>query len=185
MFEWMINLASAFSTGALGDMFLKWEQAGFFSYLLPFLLLFSLVFGILTRVQIFKDNKIVNGIIALTVAIMALQFDFVPNFFSQIFPRLGVGLAIILVIFIIIGLFTDSKNNAINYVLFGIAIIVIGLILIKSSGAVGWQSGSWWGDNWQMIVGAVFLVIIVSVIVGSSSPKPKPDVIFEPQWVKK
>ena len=32
--------------GTIGDMFSVWEQAGFFSYLLPFLLIFALVFGI-------------------------------------------------------------------------------------------------------------------------------------------
>ena len=63
------------------------------------MLIFALVFGILIKTQIFKDNKAVNGIIALAVAFMALQFDFVPTFFAQIFPRLGIGLAIILGIF--------------------------------------------------------------------------------------
>lgn len=85
MLKEMIILASGFPTGVLGDMLSKWEAAGFFSYLLPFLLLFSLVFGILTRVQIFKDNKMINGFIALAVALMALQFDFVPAFHSSSF----------------------------------------------------------------------------------------------------
>ena len=81
----ILQSAVSFPSGALGDFLSKWEQAGFFSYLLPFLLIFALVFGILTRVKIFKDNKVVNGIIALAVALMALQFNFVPQFFSQIF----------------------------------------------------------------------------------------------------
>jgi len=171
MFKEMIMFESAFSSGALGEMFSTWEAAGFFSYLLPFLLLFALIFGILTRIQIFKDNKVVNGIIALVVSIMSLQFDFVPNFFSQIFPRLGVGLAVVLVVLIVVGLFADPKNNAVNYVLLGIAVITIGLVLVQSAGALGWQSGSWWGDNWQMIVGAIFLFVVIAIIVGSASPK--------------
>jgi hypothetical protein len=181
MFQEMIMLASAFPTGALGELLAKWESAGFFSYLLPFLLLFSLVFGILTRVQIFKDNKMINGIIALAVALMALQFDFVPTFFSQIFPRLGVGLAIILGVLIIVGLFADPKSAAVNYVLLGVGVITIGLILIQSAGAVGWQSGAWWGENWQMIVGAIFLFIVVAMIIGSANPK-NPAVKYEPIW---
>ncbi|MEK6827230.1 MAG: hypothetical protein AABX99_01980 [Nanoarchaeota archaeon] len=102
MFKEMIFLqsASAFPSGVLGDLLAKWEQAGFFSYLLPFLLIFALIFGILLKLNIFKDNKMVNGIIALSVSLMSLQFGFVPDFFSQIFPRVGVGLAIILAIFL-------------------------------------------------------------------------------------
>ncbi|VVB83480.1 Uncharacterised protein [uncultured archaeon] len=164
----VLQTSSAFPSGAIGDLLNKWEESGFFSYLLPFLLIFALVFGILTKVNIFKDNKVVNGIIALAVSLMSLQFSFVPQFFSQIFPRLGVGLAIILAILILVGLFIDKNNNAINYVLLAIGVIVFGMVLIQSAGAVGWQSGQWWEDNWQTIIGALFLIILVVVIIGSS-----------------
>lgn len=184
MFKEMIVFAtaSAFPSGILGDMLSKWGAAGFFSYLLPFLLIFALVFGILTRVQIFKENKMVNGIIALSVALMALQFNFVPTFFSQIFPRLGIGLAIILGVMIIVGLFADPKSPAVNYVLLGIGVITIGLILIQSAGAVGWQSGEWWGENWQMIIGAIFLFILVSIIIGGANPKKNEKIEFLGPW---
>jgi hypothetical protein len=182
MFQEMIFLASdsAFPSGAIGDLLSKWEAAGFFSYLLPFLLIFALVFGILTKVNIFKDNKAVNGIIALAVALMSLQFSFVSNFFAQIFPRLGVGLAIILGILIIVGLFMDPASNAINYVLLGIGVIVFGAILIQSASATGWAAGQWWQDNWQVIVGAVFLIIVLVVIIGSSGSKNKPITPYNP-----
>ncbi len=182
MLHGVIILASysAFSGGALGDFLSKWEQAGFFSYLLPFLLIFALVFGILTRIQIFKDNKVVNGIIALAVALMALQFEFVPAFFSEIFPRIGIALAIILGILIVLGLFADPKSNLINYVLLGVGVITIGAVLIQSAGAAGWQSGQWWGDNWQLVVGAIVLFILIAVIIGSASPKGKEPPPYTP-----
>jgi hypothetical protein len=174
------------SGGALGDFFSKWEEAGLFSYLLPFLLIFALVFGILTRVQIFKDNRVVNGIIALAVALMALQFDFVPSFFSQIFPRLGVALAIILGLMIIVGLFMDPNSNLINYFLLGIGVITVGIVLIQSAGAVGWQSGTWWQDNWQLVIGAIVLFILVAVIIGSATPKKErgPPPQYNPSWTR-
>src|SRR3989344_2042976 len=99
----------AFSGGSIGNLLSQWEQLGVFSYVLPFLLLFSLIFGILSRANIFKENKGINATIALAVALMALQFNAVPRFFSDIFPRLGIGLSVILVGLILIGLFTDSK----------------------------------------------------------------------------
>ena len=186
MFQEMIFLASgsAFSSGTIGDLLSKWEQAGFFTYLLPFLLIFALVFGILTKINIFKDNKMVNGIIALAVALMSLQFSFVSDFFVQIFPRLGVGLAIILAVLILVGLFMDSESKAINYVLLGIAVIVFGSILIQSAVATGWESGQWWQDNWQTIIGAIFLIVVVIVIIGSSGSKTKQSVPFNPNLWK-
>jgi len=187
MLNGVFVLASAiFPSGGLGDLLTKWEEAGFFSYLLPFLLIFALVFGILTRVKIFKDNRVVNGIIALAVALMALQFSFVPDFFSQIFPRVGVALAIILGIMIIVGLFADPNSNLINYILLGVGVISIGIVIIQSAGAVGWQSGQWWSENWAIVVGAIVLFILIAVIIGSASPrdKGKEPVVFKPFWTR-
>jgi len=178
MLEGMIILASYSSlsgNGAIADLLSKWEQIGFFSYLLPFMLIFALVFGILTKVNVFKENKMINGIIALAVAMMALQFDFVPTFFAQIFPRLGVGLAILLGILIMVGLFMDPDSSMVNYFLLGIGVLVIGLVFIQSAGELGWASGHWWEENWQMIVGAVFILILVAVIIGGSKSKKDKD----------
>ena len=158
-----------FEGEAIGDMLSQWEQAGFFSYLLPFLLIFALVFGLLTQTRIFKDNKAINGIIAFVVGLMALQFEFVPRFFSEIFPRLGVGLAILLLILIFIGMFADPDSNAVMYSMLGIGAIIVIVILIQTAGAVGWSSGWWWQENWPMVAGVVVILAFIAVIVGGSS----------------
>jgi peptidoglycan/LPS O-acetylase OafA/YrhL len=174
MLQGMIMLASStlVSGGALGDFLSKWEEAGLFSYLLPFLIIFAMIFGILTKMKIFKESKAVNAIIALAVALMALQFGFVTDFFSQIFPRLGVGLAIILGVLIVTGLFADKDSNVINYVLLGIGVITIAIVIVQSAGALGWSSGQWWQDNWQLVVGAIVIFILVAIVIGSN-PNPK------------
>src|SRR3990167_5223415 len=97
MFNGVIFLATyGFNGGTFGNLLSQWEQLGVFSYVLPFLLIFALVFGILMRTKIFEENKGINGIIALSTALMALQFNFVPIFFSDIFPKLGIGISVIL-----------------------------------------------------------------------------------------
>jgi hypothetical protein len=164
----MLDVASAFGGGVVGDLLNKWQEMGFFSYLLPFMLIFALVFGILTRTQIFKDNKAVNGIIALAVAFMSLQFDFVPAFFAQIFPRVGVGLAIILGIFIIVGLFVDPESKMINYILLGIGVLIIGIIILQSATGAGWQSADFWAKYFPAIILGVVILLFIFVVVGSA-----------------
>jgi hypothetical protein len=179
----MLQTAGLFGSGVIGDLLSKWEEMGFFSYVLPFMLIFALVFGILVRVKIFKENKMVNGIIALAVALMALQFNFVPLFFSQIFPRVGVALSIILGIMIVIGLFMDPDSKAVNYFLLGVGVLIVGLILIQSAGALGWASGQWWEENWQMVVGGVFILIIVALIIGGSKHAADKST-YVPMWAR-
>ncbi len=173
MIESVINFAFyGYSGGAIGDMLLVWQEAGFFAYLLPFLLIFALIFGILSRIHLFKENKFINGIIAFAVGLMALQFSFVPQFFSEIFPRLGIGLAILLIILILAGMFIDPDSNGMMYSLLGIGGVIIVVILVQTAGAVGWSSGYWWSANWPVVAGAVFILVIIGIIVGASSDKP-------------
>jgi hypothetical protein len=161
----------SFYGGSIGDLLASWEQAGVFSYMLPFLLIFALVFGILTRVQVFKDNRAINGIIALVVGLLALQFDLVPIFFSEVFPRLGVALSVILALLILVGLFVDPDNKAVGYGLLGIALIIFIIVIVQTAGWVGWQSGFFWYDNWPAILGVLAFFGLLIAIIASVGPK--------------
>lgn len=165
--ESVMFLASyGYYNGVFGEMLNEWEQMGIFSYALPFLLIFALVFGILEKVKIFKDNKAINGVIALVIGLLALQYDFVPMFFSQLFPRLGVGLSIILVILILTGLFINPKNKGLMNGLFFGSLIIAAAVLIFTSGSVGWQGGYWFYDNWKEIVYFVAFIAAIGAIIG-------------------
>ena len=75
-----------------------WANLGFFDYVLPFLLIFAIVFGVLNAIKIFgKENKGINAIIAVAVGLLSLQWGFVPQFFSEVFPRTGVALAVVFI----------------------------------------------------------------------------------------
>ncbi len=187
MFKEMIVLATSgnFGTGIIGDLLNKWEQVGFFDYLLPFMLVFALVFGILVKTKIFKDNKMVNGIIALAVALMSLQFGFVSQFFAEIFPRVGIGLIIILGLLITVGLFMDPESRIINYILLGVGVLVFYFVLVQSAGATGWTSGDWLSENWGNILAGVLVVIFVIAMINSQSPKPPlPTHPYKGYWAK-
>jgi hypothetical protein len=184
LIEVIMLQTAGFDSGVIGELLTKWQEMGFFSYLLPFMLIFALVFGILTRTQIFKDNKAVNGIIALAVAFMSLQFDFVPAFFAQIFPRVGIGLAIILGIFIIVGLFIDPKSKMINYILLGIGVLIIGLIILQSASGVGWQSAEFWTKYFPAIILGVVILLFIFVVIGSSTKGQSKSEDYNPTYSK-
>ncbi len=157
--------------GDIGNILAEWERLGIFSYALPFLLIFALVFGILSRVQIFKDNKGINSIIALVVGLMALQFEFVPRFFAEIFPRLGVGLSIILVALILVGLFFEPKSNLIMFIL---AAIIFLVIVVQSFGDFGTSGGEFLAENWpNLLVGALIVTAVIVVIGGGGKKENK------------
>ena len=168
----MLASVGVADSGAFSDVFSQWEQIGIFSHVLPFLLIFALVFGILTKVKLFKENKAINAIIALVVGLMAIQFSFVSVFFANIFPRVGVALIGILALFIVVGIFIDPDHPAINWILLSIAVIVFVIVIVQTAGTLGFSMGDWWKNNWPtvIIIGAV--VALVVAVIASTTNKP-------------
>jgi len=170
-----------FRGGDIGNILAQWQAAGVFSYALPFLLIFALTFGLLIRVGLFttkdasgeRPNKSINAIIALSVSLMALQFDFVSLFFSEIFPRFGVALSVILVILILGGLFMPMGNKGFSWILILVVMVIIGIVIFQSLESFGYNAGYWWRNNLGSLLGwAVLIGLIIAVVAGSTSSEP-------------
>lgn len=172
MLEGLINVAWAgvYSGGSFGDLLYQWEQMGMFAYILPFLLIFAIVFGILEKTKIF-DAQGINAIISIVVGLMALQFQLVSVFFAEIFPRLGVGLSVILVILILLGMFIPPNKEWATYGLFGIAAIVAIIVVGKSLSFVGWTTGGWWSYNWVSVATVVGILAVIGFVVAPKGGK--------------
>lgn len=156
-------------------LLMQWESYGLFDYLLPFLLIFALVYGILSQTQAFSENNAVHLTIALVLAILALRLGFVQSFFMEVFPRFAVALAVILVVVILMAAFvpTDYKKGwSIGiYVLGGVAAL---LVIFNSFSALGFFGSNWWNEWGALIVGALFIVgLIIAISVSGKNKAPK------------
>jgi hypothetical protein len=157
----------------------QWQAEGIFDFVLPFLLIFAFTFGILEKTKILGDkNKGINVIIAVAVGFLILQTEVVPQFFRELFPQLGVALAIIFSLLILIYLFLDSDQSKRTGWDAGLAAVgaVIGFIIVmRAIGNTAFGSGfsfSW--DQWiGYIVGAVLLVGVI-IAVANSGDKSRP-----------
>jgi len=173
MLEGLISLVSYGYSGAVGNLFSQLETVGVFSFLLPILLIFSLIYGVLSRIKIFESNQALNAIIALAVSLMAMQSATLSNFFAIISPQLGVGLVILLVVMIMVGMFFP-KEAWVVYVVFGIAAIITINILLNTAEMVGSSWYGWWLQWKSLIITLVIIGIVLSVIV-SSTKKDKTE----------
>lgn len=159
------------------DVLNTWADMGIFAYVLPFLLVFALVFGILWKSKILGDNRGVIVVIALTVGLLSLQFDQVPMFFATIFPYAGIGMAILLVALILIGLFARDPNEkwfTVTFVSIGglIALIVILSALVENE---WWGSGGWfWTLYWESIVWGLIIIGLLLLIIFASARSNTP-----------
>jgi len=140
------------ATGVL-QMLQNW---GIIDGLLPFLLIFTLMFGVLQKVKVFKkttaagevgDNKI-NGIIAAIIAaliviphvlggIYPVGYDPI-NIINQMLPSAGILLVAILLVLMMLGLVggkTEKESGWMTWVV----TIAIGILLLSIVSAI-WPS---------------------------------------------
>ncbi len=152
------------------DLLNQANSLGVFSYVLPFLIIFAVVFAILQKSKILgAEAKGINAIVAVAIGLMALLNDHVSTFFASIFPRMGVFLAILVVILIFLGFFTDSSKWQGQY--FWIIGLVMGLFVAFWAWE-NWASYNGYGifdwyffQNYE-IWGTIFwLLVIVGAIV--------------------
>ncbi len=157
---------------------LNWFNAfGGFSYLIPFLLIFAVVFALLDRSKILGDNKPLMGIIAAALGLLSLQYDFVPEFYAMFFPRFGIGLSVFLVALIFIGFFwpkRDAENELKHGKWIGY-VVAIGVIIwgFSSWDQWGYYSGfgGWFSEYiWALII----LGGVIGLIVYAIRYEPKP-----------
>ncbi len=143
----------------------EFEQIGVFDYMLPFLLIFAVVFGILTATNVFGGNKGVSLIIALVIGAMAIRLGYVQAFFTEVFPRFGIAVATLLVIVILAAVFIPNQHKKGWAIGFAIGGGVFGLIaVINAFSALDWFGSTWVNDNLSLLIGSLLLIILIIAI---------------------
>jgi hypothetical protein len=153
----------------LDALLAMWQQFGVFSVLIPFVLVFAVVFAILQKSRILGAHRGIDTIIALAIGMLSLQWDFMPRFFSELFPRLGMSIAVLLALVILVGMFiTSTTEKAYYIILASIAGIIFIVMLIQTYGGFTFSS-SWFWQQWGGAI--VSLIVIIGVILVFVIPK--------------
>lgn len=149
----------------------QWNQYGVFDYVLPFLLIFAIVYAILAKSKIFGENRAVHAIAALAIGLMALRAGFVTDFFTQAFSRLGVAISIMLVAVILTAAFIpksllDSGKGL--WIYFSLGAILFVFVIFNSFDALNWFGSDWFNQWGGAIIGLLLIGGILAVIVATS-----------------
>jgi hypothetical protein len=163
----------AYGSTQLDALVALWESQGLFSVFLPFLLLFAVIFAILNKSKVLGGKTGIDMIVALSVGLLALQQDFLRRFFAELFPRLGMGIGVLLTLLILVGLFIGSgKSQEVWMIILGsIAFIVFLIVILSTQSGFSIGSTSWW-MQWGNIV--VWGLVLVGIIVAFSLSNKQP-----------
>jgi len=149
---------------SINEVLAEWQSMGVFEFILPFLLIFAVVFGILTKAEILGKNKGVNLVIALAAGLLGVQSVSLRSFFQTIFPYAGIGLAVILVALILSGIFVDQQTKFSKY-FFYLGLGIAGLVVLFSLADYNWVGGWWWQENWTTLLTFIAIIALIGFIV--------------------
>ena len=154
----------------------------FLELVLPFLLVFTIVFAILQKTKVLGDGKKqIDAIVALVVGLIAISFGYATGIIISLIPFLAVSAVIILVFMMLYGMvykdgnFEMSKGLRITFgIVIGIAVIIVVLV----------ATGFWdylynlfflGGEGDSIISNIIFLVVVIVAIAAVIFPGKKSD----------
>lgn len=151
----------------LDSLILTLESWGIADVLLPFLLIFTIVFAVLQKTKILGDRKNFNVIIALIVGLSVVIPHVVGGYppeadvvelINIIIPQISLVAVALLMLLLLVGIFQPAwVTKSISGVLAGISIIAV---IIIFGGALGW-----WESGWIYYFGEDTMSVIVAILV--------------------
>jgi uncharacterized membrane protein YfcA len=165
------------------------KDFGFFEVILPFLLVFTLVFAILEKTKLFGEENVkgekyprknIDAMIAFVIAFFVIAATNVVGIIKEAMPKISLILVILISFMLLAGSFMGDKqfNFEENKVFkwFLILVIFVGILLIfLSSIKPEGSNESWLETFWNYIssgyesgpiIGTVILIIFLVVIIG-------------------
>jgi len=173
---------------ALGTVIDFLRDFGFFDVILPFLLIFTIIFGILEKTRIFGVYKIgeheypkknLNAMVAFTVAFFAIAAKEVVRAIQVSLPQVALGLVFVVSFLMLAGSFLSDKEfsfeNRKGWKAFLTFIMFVSIVLIFLN-SLGWLDAiyAWIALNpGEILVPLIFIIVLIAVIlyiVGVRSP---------------
>ena len=172
-----------YGSGAFERALISLESLGIMDVLLPFMLIFVVVYAVAHTSKIFGENqKNIEVTVALVMAlavviphVLRLPYDVVP-IINQSLPKIAVIIVLLLMVMILIGLLGGGTTWTASAVT-GVAVIVALIVVIYIFGAAAnlWQTTSWlrWVHNPE-IRSIIVILIVFGLITWFIVHEPKP-----------
>jgi hypothetical protein len=174
---------SSYGGGVLGQL----QQLGVFDVLLPFILVFTIVFATLTKIKLFSDddhqNKKFSTMIALVLAATVVFSHYqgypllggrtIVEAINIALPQVSLLLVAIVMVLLTLGLWTGKRADGSKGIGQWFTLASGALVVIIFVASMGWWNVPYWvhnllrGDTIALVVALLVFGIIIKFITGS------------------
>lgn len=144
------------------DLFYQLESIGVFEILLPFLLVFALVFGLLEKTKILgKDKRNINAVVALILGLLFItQFEIVQTMTSFL-PKISLFMIIAIMFLLLISFFGAKVHEKQSPFLWIVCVIVLIAIYWALSPSLGLEMPYFVEQYWPWIIIPLIIVVFL------------------------
>ncbi|MEM4641271.1 MAG: hypothetical protein QXW65_02015 [Candidatus Pacearchaeota archaeon] len=164
MFAYSVQYYGWFYGGPMEQMIMQWAQMGVFTVLLPFVLVFAIVFAILEKVKLL-NNTGVHVIISLAVAFFTIANQYVVSLFTPLFSHLGLGVAILICLVVLLGLAIKPEENTWK-IIFSVMGVILFIVILARTPVLGYIIPQVQCDAYCQGT-VVFLVIVALAVIAA------------------
>jgi len=162
-----------------------WEGMGVFNVILPFLLIFTVVYAVLDKIHILGSKKAPNAVVSLVVALLVIRSPYIIGLLNRFLPNIAMFLVIILMFLLMLGTFTGKKHQDWAYGLAFLVSIVFVIWALASDylgdflGLPAWLSNLDETTKASILFIGIFVAIIFLVMREGGESGEKKKNIFE------
>jgi hypothetical protein len=146
-------------------------QPLFTDYVLPFLLVFVLIFAILQKTKLLGDGKRqIDAMIGALIGLILIGFPFSRDLIVNMIPFLAVAAVMLLVIMLLFGfVFAKEKDVLTEWVKIGIVTVILISFVIFFLVIAGWWNifinFVFGGTNSNIVSTVVFIIVIAGAVI--------------------
>ncbi len=158
------------------ELLSTFDQVGGFDVVLPFILVFTLVFAVLQKIHLFGEGKKnINAIVALVISIFFLNNTYLIVVLQRFLPNVSIFLVIFLMFLLLLGIFTGGRGF--SNIAMGVAVIVSILAVLFAlfsdifTPALGGGTGLgvWYASidpgtrfmTWLLVLAVIFVMFVL------------------------
>ncbi|MBI2110460.1 hypothetical protein HYT51_01645 [Candidatus Woesearchaeota archaeon] len=163
---------------ALYDLISNLESFGFYDYVLPFLLIFTIIFAILEKTKILgteegHPRKNINFVLAMVIALIVLVQTNIVGLMTAYLSKMALVILIVVVFFLVIGIFGANAEEGFTgwpLIVGVIFAILMAIWALNPNGVYDLSFPSWFlptqSDRAVLIVLAVGIIALWLIVGG-------------------